>query len=187
MEAKLSRLSARDGSIATDGEPRRFLLVRLMEQVLLVIDVQPCFNPPEWQAQGIAQLAAHMHSVATVERHDENVTPFWRQLGWKPAPDDEPLVTTDTLFVKHGYAPPVDLIRYLKDAGVERVLVCGIQADTCCLAAGFMLFDAGLHPTMLKWLTVGSSLDRSADLGARLWRHHFGQDSIIESLDDLIG
>jgi nicotinamidase-related amidase len=63
---------------------------------------------------------------------------------------------------------------------VERVLVCGIQADTCCLAAGFLLFDAGLNPTMLKWLTVGSSLDRSAGLGAKLWRHHFGQDSVIE-------
>jgi nicotinamidase-related amidase len=60
------------------------------------------------------------------------------------------------------------------------VLVCGIQADTCCLAAGFMLFDAGLHPTLLAWLTVGSSLDRSAALGARLWRHHFGAHSVLD-------
>jgi nicotinamidase-related amidase len=67
----------------------------------------------------------------------------------------------------------------------ERVLVCGIQADTCCLAAGFMLFDAGLHPTMLKWLTVGSSLDRSAGLGAKLWKHHFGATSVLHSADQL--
>jgi nicotinamidase-related amidase len=127
-----------------------------------------------------------MHSIATVERHDESVTPFWRQLGLKPAPDDEPLVATDTVFVKYGYAPPAALIRYLKDAGVKRVLVCGIQADTCCLAADFLLFDVGLHPTMLKWLTVGSSLDRSADLGALLWRHHFGQNNVIEHQHDLI-
>lgn len=156
-----------------------------MEQALLIIDVQPCFRPPAWQVEGIARLAPLLHSVATVERHNENVTPFWKQLGWKPAPNDEPLVATDTVFVKHGYAPPADLIRYLKDRGVERVLVCGIQADTCCLAAGFMLFDAGLHPTLLKWLTVGSSLDRSAELGARLWRHHFGRKSVIERADDL--
>ena len=103
----------------------------------------------------------------------------------KPSSDDEPLVVTDRLFVKHGYAPPVELIHYLKNAAVQRVLVCGIQADTCCLAAGFLLFDAGLHPTMLKWLTVGSSLDRSAELGARLWRHHFGQNSVIDRADDL--
>ena len=35
------------------------------------------------------------------------------------------------VFVKHGYAPPVELIHHLKDAGMERALVCGIQADTC--------------------------------------------------------
>jgi len=38
-----------------------------------------------------------------------------------------------------------------------------------------MLFDAGLRPTLLKWLSAGSSLDRSAELGARLWQHHFGR------------
>lgn len=156
-----------------------------MGQALLIVDVQPCFNPPDWQVEGIKRFAPSMHSIATVERHDESITPFWRQLGWKPALDDQPLVATDKVFVKHGYAPPAALIRYLKHTDVERVLVCGIQADTCCLGAGFLLFDAGLQPTMLKWLTVGSSLDRSAELGARLWRHHFGQDSVVEQEDDL--
>lgn len=155
-----------------------------MEQALLVIDVQPCFEPPAWQVENIQHLASSMHSVATVERHDESVTPFRQQLGWAPAANDEPLIVTDKLFVKHGYAPPIELICYFKDAGVKQVLVCGIQADTCCLAAGFMLFDAGLHPTMLKWLTVGSSLDRSAGLGAQLWRHHFGQNSVLESYEE---
>jgi nicotinamidase-related amidase len=65
-------------------------------------------------------------------------------------------------------------VDYLKGLRVERVLVCGMQTDTCVLAAGFALFDAGLQPTLLRWLTVGSSLDRSGDLGARLWQHHFG-------------
>ena len=66
---------------------------------------------------------------------------------------------------------------------MDRILVCGVQADTCVLAAGFALFDAGLHPTLLKWLTVGSSLDRSGNLGARLWEHHFG--SVLEFSDQL--
>jgi hypothetical protein len=47
-----------------------------------------------------------------------------------------------------------------------------------------MLFDAGLHPTLLKWLSVGSSLDRSADLGADLWRHHFG--NVLDDADELL-
>jgi nicotinamidase-related amidase len=87
---------------------------------------------------------------------------------------DDSLVPTDKVFIKHGYLPPPDLIPHLSSLDVERVLVCGLQTDTCVLAAGFALFDAGLHPTLLSWLTVGSSLDRSGELGARLWRHHFG-------------
>lgn len=158
-----------------------------MRQALLIVDVQPCFSPPAWQVEGIAKLAPTMHSVATVERHDEAVTPFWRQLGWKPAVADEPLVPADKVFVKHGYLPPPELIGHLKDLGIERVQVCGIQADTCCLAASFMLFDAGLNPSLLKWLTVGSSLDRSASLGANLWRHHFGAGSVLHDPEGLQG
>ena len=156
-----------------------------MKQALLVIDVQPSFNPPEWQVEQISLLASIMHSVATVERHDESVTPFWKQLQWKPGPDDDPLIAVDKVFVKHGYLPPRDIIDYFKANDVEQVLVCGIQADTCCLAAGLMLFDAGLHPTMLKWLTVGSELDRSSELGATLWAHHFGAHHVIHTADEL--
>lgn len=65
------------------------------------------------------------------------------------------LVPVDRVFIKHGYLPPKAAIDYLKGLAVDRVLVCGIQADTCCPAAGFMLFDAGLRPTLLKWLSVG--------------------------------
>jgi nicotinamidase-related amidase len=155
-----------------------------MRQALLVVDVQPSFNPPPEIVEGIIELSRSLPTVATVERHDESVTPFERQLGWKPGPDDESLVPADRVFIKHGYLPPIAAVDYLKSLDVERVLVCGIQADTCCLAAGFMLFDAGLHPTLLKWLSVGSSLDRSATLGADLWRHHFG--NVLEDASELV-
>ncbi|MGY2399278.1 cysteine hydrolase family protein [Pseudomonas sp. SDO5271_S396] len=144
-----------------------------MRQVLLIIDVQPSFNPPAWLVDGINALLGHLPSVATVERHDESVTPFARQLGWQPAPDDHSLVAADRVFIKHGYAPTPETIAYLKSLAADRVLVCGIQTDTCVLAAGFALFDAGLQPTLISDLTVGSSLDRSGKLGVNLWRHHF--------------
>src|SRR3984957_13346125 len=144
-----------------------------MKQALLVIDVQPSFPLPMGIVREIRRLSALLPSVATVERHDESLTPFERQLGWKPGTSDESLVPADHIFVKHGYLPPVAAIHHLRDLQVDRVLVCGIQAETCVLAAGFALFDAGLHPTLLKWLTVGSSLDPSGELGARLWAHHF--------------
>lgn len=146
-----------------------------MRQVLLIIDVQPSFNPPTWLVDGINTLLGRMPSVATVERHDESVTPFARQLGWQPAPNDQSLVAADRIFIKHGYAPTPETVSYLKSLAPQRVLVCGIQTDTCVLAAGFALFDAGLQPTLISDLTVGSSLDRSGQLGVDLWRHHFGQ------------
>ena len=146
----------------------------IMKQALLIVDVQPSFPISMEILQEIKELSALLPSVATVERHDESVTPFKRQLGWKPGKADESLVFADRVFIKHGYLPPPAAVEYLRDLHMDRILVCGTQADTCVLAAGFALFDAGLHPTLLKWLTVGSSLDRSGDLGARLWEHHFG-------------
>ncbi|AZD09463.1 Amidase [Pseudomonas chlororaphis] len=144
-----------------------------MRQVLLIIDVQPTFNPPDWLVSGINALLGQLPSVATVERHDESRTPFVRQLGWRPADDDHSLVAADRVFIKHGYAPTPDTIAYLRSLAPDRVLVCGIQTDTCVLAAGFALFDAGLQPTLITDLTLGSSLDRSGQLGVRLWQHHF--------------
>ena len=144
-----------------------------MRQALLIIDVQPSFSPPDWLITGINRLIGTIPSVATVERHDEAVTPFQRQLGWAPGLNDDSLIKADVVHVKHGYAPTPETVAHLKALNPERVLVCGIQADTCVLAAGFALFDAGLTPTLIEDLTVGSSLDRSGLLGARLWRHHF--------------
>jgi nicotinamidase-related amidase len=161
----------------------RHVVDRSMKQALLVVDVQPSFPVPMEVVHGICALSAVLPSVATVERHDESVTPFERQLGWKPGKADQSLVSADRIFIKHGYLPPLAAIDYLRDLKVDRVLVCGIQADTCVLAAGFVLFDVGLHPTLLKWLTIGSSLDRTGELGARLWAHHFG--SVLVSFDQL--
>lgn len=154
-----------------------------MKQVLYIVDVQPSFDPPSALVTGIAALAKKMHSVASVERHDESITPFERQLGWKPGVGDESLVEADRIFIKYGYAPPKEAVDYLVSLRADRVLVCGIQADTCVLAAGFSIFDAGLHPTLLPWLTVGSSLDRSGALGARLWKHHFG--AVLNGAEEL--
>lgn len=149
-----------------------------MRQALLIIDVQPSFAPPPALIANIQKLLPLMPSVATVERHDEAKVPFMGQLNWAPGPADEPLVKADRVFIKYGYAPTPETIAYLRALQTERILVCGIQADTCVLAAGFALFDAGLHPTLITDLTIGSSLDRSGALGTSLWKHHFG--AVIE-------
>ncbi|MDZ3992078.1 isochorismatase family protein [Pseudomonas sp. Teo4] len=145
-----------------------------MQQVLLIVDVQSTFSPPEWLVDGLRAFSAKIPTIATVEIHDEQVTPFQRQLGWHPAAQDENLIEADKVFIKHGYGQTTETIEYIKQLGVDRVLVCGMQTETCVLAAGFALFDAGLTPTLVTDLTVGSSLDRSGELGIKLWKHHFG-------------
>lgn len=144
-----------------------------MFQALLVVDVQRTFSPPEWLVEGVRALACAMPSVALVEHHDEAITPFQRQLGWHPSTADPSLVEADHVFVKYGYLPPAAAIDHLRAMRPDRVLVCGLQTECCVLAAGFALFDAGLNPCLVEDLTVGSSLDRSGDLGRSLWRHHF--------------
>lgn len=144
-----------------------------MRQVLLIVDVQETFSPPEWLVDGVRAFSAMIPTIASVELHDEQVTPFEKQLGWHPAAQDESLVEADKVFVKHGYGPTAEMIAYLRQLDVQRVLVCGMQTETCVLAAGFVLFDAGLSPTLVTDLTVGSSLDRSGQLGIDLWKHHF--------------
>lgn len=153
-----------------------------MRQILLVVDVQACFSPPAWLVDGIHALTPHIPTIASIELHDETVTPFQRQLGWTPATEDQSLVHTERVFVKHGYAQTPATLDYLKSQDVDRVLVCGIQTDTCVLAAGFALFDAGLAPTLVSDLTVGSSLDRSGQLGITLWKHHFGHITTSRAL-----
>ncbi|MEA5669975.1 isochorismatase family protein [Pseudomonas sp. MH2] len=150
-----------------------------MRQALLIVDVQSTFSPPEWLIDGIRALAAKLPAIASVELHDEQVTPFQQQLGWHPAREDESLIEADEVFVKHGYGQTAEAIDYLTRLGVERVLVCGLQTETCVLAAGFALFDAGLNPTLITDLTVGSSLDRSGKLGIELWTHHFRQVTTV--------
>jgi nicotinamidase-related amidase len=76
--------------------------------------------------------------------------------------------------MKHGYLPPPQLVSYLRTEAVERVFVCGLQAETCVLAPGLALFDVGLRPTIVADTVVGSSMDPSGALGVRLWRHHLG-------------
>ncbi|KAF0808479.1 hypothetical protein A6D6_00188 [Alcanivorax xiamenensis] len=155
-----------------------------MRQALLIVDVQPSFSPPTWLLRDIDRLLGHMPTVATVECHDEAITPFQAQLGWRPPERERSLIAADRQFVKHGYRPTDEVLNHLIRLVPERVLVCGIQTETCVLAAGFALFDLGLRPTLVTDLTVGSSLDPPGELGIRLWRHHFRH---ITTLAEVLG
>ena len=159
-----------------------------MKQALLIVDIQPSFSPPDWLVERASKLSSIMPSIATVEQHNEEVVPFIAQLDWAPAPDDRSLVKADYEFVKHGYGPTEEILTKIIALKTDRVLVCGIQADTCVLAAGFALFDLGLKPTLIQDVIVGSSLDRTAKLGVDLWKHHFREvtdyEACLQSIND---
>nr|WP_314487618.1 hydrolase [uncultured Pseudomonas sp.] len=143
-----------------------------MRQVLLINDVQATFEPPEWLVDGVRAFSARLLTLATLTLHDEARTPFQRQAGWHPARSDESLHEADRVFVKHGYGLPAEALDYLRELAPERVLVCGVGADSGLLAAGFALFDAGLTPTLVIDLSIGSWLDRSGQTGHALWVQH---------------
>ena len=155
-----------------------------MKQAVLIVDVQASFSPPEWLIERAQKVASAIPSVATVERHDESVVPFKAQLDWAPAANDVSLVKADHELIKNGYGPTPEILNTLEDMCPERVLVCGLQADTCVMAAGFALFDRGLNPTLIADVVAGSSLDRSGDLGVKLWKHHFG--AVVDRHDTLL-
>jgi len=155
-----------------------------MNQALLIVDIQPSFSPPEWLITRAQILSDVFPSVATVERHDESKVPFQKQLNWAPSLNDDSLVTADHICVKNGYSPTQDVVAKLRAFQPDRVLVCGIQAETCVLAAGFKLFDAGLSPTIIADCVIGSSLNPSGELGVKLWKHHFGR--VIDTYKNLL-
>jgi hypothetical protein len=92
----------------------------LIKQALLIVDVQPTFSLPMEILHGIRELSAILPSVATIERHDECVTPFEGQLGWKPGKANESLIPANRVFIKHRYLPPPAAVEYLRGLRMDR-------------------------------------------------------------------
>lgn len=77
------RMRARRAVMQTGDE------LNLSKQALLVVDVQPSFHVPDAIVAGITELTRKVPTIATVERHNEAVTPFLGQLGWTPSANDK--------------------------------------------------------------------------------------------------
>jgi nicotinamidase-related amidase len=80
-----------------------------MRQILLMVDVQATFSPPEWLVEGVRELAERIPSVATIELHDETRTPFKSQLGWCPAVADKSLARFSSSTATHRRLPPSNI------------------------------------------------------------------------------
>lgn len=63
----------------------------------------------------------------------------------------------DLVLEKHGYGLGPSQIAQLRDAGIRRALVCGVDTDACVLGVVFSLFDAGIDCEVDRELCWSSS------------------------------
>ncbi len=84
------------------------------------------------------------------------------------------------VFPKDGYGLQTEQIKFLKEKGVEEVVLCGTDVDACVLAIAFNLFDAGIK-VKFKWnLCATHNSDVAAKLNSKLLlERNFGDDCII--------
>ena len=124
-----------------------------MKAALLVVDVQQSFSPPKWLMDQINVLLPNLMSVATVERHDESVVLFQKQLGWKPRTSDDCLVDVNYVFIKHGYLLPPQLVSYLRTQRLSASLFAAFRLRHACLrqALRYLMLDRDRLSWRTRW------------------------------------
>jgi len=134
---------------------------------ILVVDVQRGFlNDYTRHVPGrVAQLLGRgrgrdrYHPVYFTRFENPPGGPYRKLLSWdacaRPpetdlAPELEPFAAAERVFSKPGYAGlPDALAGVLRDAGVERISVVGIDTDMCVLKVVLDLFDLAIEPVVL--------------------------------------
>ena len=135
-----------------------------MKQALLVIDIQESFrHRPYWHASGLPAFLENVQSlidgaraqripvlqVFHMEQTDDASDPFSRASGLvRPMP--ELSLAADAVFYKHVHsamfaemADGVSLEDWLRQHGVEEVLVTGIRTEQCCETTSRHASDLG--------------------------------------------
>jgi nicotinamidase-related amidase len=162
---------------------------------LLVIDAQSAFLRPS-TADVFDRISAHLSSPAA--RYDLVVAvrvmnppgSLWeRRLGWlrMRAPGEADLLPeiaarADAVLDKTGYSaatPP--LRRLLRQRGIGRAAICGVNTDQCVLATAFGLWDAGIDPVVLEDLCASTSGAEAHERGLAVARTAFGEDAVAAS------
>lgn len=131
-----------------------------MSEPLLIVDVQVGF---------INDFTHHIPQrvVRLIERNDYAPLiftrfinapdgPYDRFLDWhscdrepetKIVPELEPFARADFIFAKPGLCGlPDELTNYLRQQGIERIFIVGIDTDMCVLKIAMDLFDIGIEP-----------------------------------------
>lgn len=125
--------------------------VERAKAALVIVDVQQAFPVPTKIVDGIRRYARRFEQRVFTQFINPPGSIFRRKLGQHscaPGSDDVQLLVPpapgDLVIKKAGYGLKAGDIRRLKDAGVKRAIVCGIDTDACVLGVMFSLFDAGI-------------------------------------------
>jgi nicotinamidase-related amidase len=151
-----------------------------MANALLVVDVQQYFlkSAPSDLPQRIVnhhQALGYDDVIFTIFKNEPRSN-FVSSLQWDKCNTDDDaqlpqefnsLITPDNVFTRAAYSAfkTTGLDSYLRQKGIDRLVLCGIDSDACVLATGFEAFDLGYHINVDFSLTYSSNdLDKAAQL-----------------------
>lgn len=148
------------------------------QRVLLIVDLQAAFAVPP-------KLVAQIETFS--QRFDRRiftrfVNPpgsfFRRKLGFTScgpgSPDLRLLIEPgprDLVLNKPSYGLTPAQVRRLRDLGIRRVTVCGIETDACVLGVQFSLFDGRIDARVVERLCW--SAEGLHDCAVRIMRRQF--------------
>lgn len=152
-----------------------------MKRVVLALDLQAAFAPPEVIVQTTNRLATKVPTVATLLLKDGQ-TLAENNVDWTAPKEDSCIVQTRYIFEHHGYELPLKLIKTLQKNNVEEVLVVGAKTEAFLLAAGFSLFDAGFKATMVAPLCLTGQYHQHS-VTMKIWENSIGP--VLETVAEI--
>ncbi len=145
-----------------------------MKQALLVIDVQNFFintrtaSLPGKICRYIQNNKEKFDMIIFTHFVNTPTSSVYRLPGWKKSmtPEDtdiardlQPVLTQGILVSKHVYSalkvPGVNTL--LKNHGIQKLCLCGIDTDCCVLATAYDAFDRGYRISLIKNLCMSSA------------------------------
>lgn len=122
-------------------------------EALIIVDLQRAFPPPPKFVEKVKRFAARFRQQRVFTRFVNPHGSLFRtklQLhACAPGTEDIELLIPprrgDIVFHKHGYGLSPAAIRKLRQLGVTRATVCGVDTDACVLGVMFSLFDHGIE------------------------------------------
>jgi nicotinamidase-related amidase len=131
---------------------------------LVIVDVQKAFPAPTGLVDHIRRYSRRFQRRIFTRFENPPGSLFRKVLNQHscaPGSPETALVIEpspgDLVLVKRGYGLERKDIRRLKQMGVKRVTVCGIDTDACVMGVMFSLFDAGIESRVKKDLCWSSS------------------------------